>query len=129
MTDAPAKTKGELPNDVCALCGKYISVPDDLEPTEICNLCAQDKYIDLQRALEAAKSEHVEWTNLHNSEVAKAHRARIAAEKALEAANSKLEAANARIDALMLEYCPDEMTVEQMRVYADHQISAAKGEE
>lgn len=30
----------------------------------------------------------------------------------------------ARIDALMLEHCPDEMTVEQMAEWAKHQVAA-----
>ena len=32
----------------------------------------------------------------------------------------------ARIDALMLEYCPDEMSEEQKRNWAAHQVSAAQ---
>jgi hypothetical protein len=33
----------------------------------------------------------------------------------------ELEAAQARIDELMLEYCPDEMTPEQVAKWAKHQ--------
>jgi len=37
--------------------------------------------------------------------------------------NQKVEYLQARIDELMLEYCPDEMTKEQMDEWAKHQIS------
>jgi hypothetical protein len=35
-----------------------------------------------------------------------------------------LAAAQARIDELMLEYCPEEMTDEQLATYAKHQVPA-----
>lgn len=35
----------------------------------------------------------------------------------------KIKAQQATIDALMLEYCPDEMTEEQMDEWAKHQVS------
>lgn len=34
----------------------------------------------------------------------------------------QLAAAQARIDELMLEYCPNEMTEEQLAEYARHQV-------
>lgn len=36
------------------------------------------------------------------------------------------ERMQARIDALMLEYCPDEMSEEQKRNWAAHQVPAAQ---
>ena len=36
----------------------------------------------------------------------------------------KLQAAQARIDWLMLEYCPEEMTEEQLLNWAKHQVKA-----
>jgi len=36
----------------------------------------------------------------------------------------QLEAAQAKIDSLMLEYCPDEMTPEQMAEYEKRQVPA-----
>ncbi len=44
---------------------------------------------------------------------------------ALEAENVRLQA---KIDALMLEYCPDEMTPEQLANWERHQSVAMKGE-
>ena len=35
---------------------------------------------------------------------------------------AQLEAAQAKIDSLMQEYCPDEMTPEQKKVWADNQV-------
>lgn len=35
---------------------------------------------------------------------------------------AQIEAAQAKIDSLMLEYCPDEMTPEQKKVWADNQV-------
>lgn len=35
----------------------------------------------------------------------------------------KIEASQAKIDALMLEYCPDEVTGEQMEEYSKHQVA------
>lgn len=64
----------------------------------------------------------------------------IRANKQLEAENARLKeqlaAAQAKIDSLMLEYCPEEMTSEQMAEWAAHQepttidaaIAAEKGE-
>ena len=42
----------------------------------------------------------------------------------LAEAKAKLEAAQAKIDALMLEYCPDEMSEEQRAEWARHQVEA-----
>lgn len=36
----------------------------------------------------------------------------------------RLRSAQAKIDALMWEYCPDEMTKEQKREWAKHQVEA-----
>lgn len=44
---------------------------------------------------------------------------------AAEAAERDASAKQARIDALMLEYCPDEMTPEQVAEWAQHQAVAA----
>ena len=44
-----------------------------------------------------------------------------------EAAEAKLKQAQAKIDALMLEYCPDEMTPEQMAEWERHQKSYGMG--
>lgn len=44
---------------------------------------------------------------------------------AAEAAERDASAKQARIDALMLEYCPDEMTPEQVADWAQHQAVAA----
>lgn len=43
--------------------------------------------------------------------------------KAMAAAD-RLEALEAKIDALMLEYCPDEMTPEQLENWGNHQTEA-----
>ena len=40
------------------------------------------------------------------------------------ALQAKVERLEARIDALMLEYCPDEMTAEQKANWAEHQVPA-----
>jgi len=39
----------------------------------------------------------------------------------LDSLHKKLSAAQAKIDELMLEYCPDEMTKEQLVEWAKHQ--------
>ena len=39
----------------------------------------------------------------------------------VESMRQQLAAAQAKIDELMLEYCPDEMTQEQIAEYAKHQ--------
>jgi len=39
----------------------------------------------------------------------------------LEQKESDIKAKQAKIDALMFEYCPDEMTKEQVEEYAKHQ--------
>ena len=39
-----------------------------------------------------------------------------------EAAAKMIESLQARIDSLMLEYCPDEMTEEQINEWARHQV-------
>ena len=41
----------------------------------------------------------------------------------------QLAAAQAKIDALMLEYCPDEMTHEQLSSWASHQVTATPDEQ
>jgi hypothetical protein len=38
---------------------------------------------------------------------------------------AELKSADAKIDALMLEYCPDEMTQEQRDRWAAHQVTAS----
>jgi hypothetical protein len=40
----------------------------------------------------------------------------------------EVEAAQAKIDALMLEYCPDEMTEDQVANWERHQVPATDGE-
>ena len=40
----------------------------------------------------------------------------------------ELSAAQARIDELMLEYCPNEMTAEQLSEYARHQVPVSEEE-
>jgi hypothetical protein len=40
----------------------------------------------------------------------------------------KVDALQAKIDELMLEYCPEEMTVEQKAEWANHQKSATDKE-
>lgn len=44
-------------------------------------------------------------------------------------ADGVVEALQAKIDALMLEYCPDEMTPEQIANWERHQVPAPKGGE
>ena len=46
----------------------------------------------------------------------------------IENLNKKLAAAQAKIDALMLEYCPDEMTQEQIDNWVRHQRVVKVGE-
>ena len=41
-----------------------------------------------------------------------------------ELLNGEIPALEARIDALMLEYCPDEMTDEQMKRWGENQVDA-----
>jgi hypothetical protein len=41
--------------------------------------------------------------------------------EALEAAKAERDALQARIDALMLEYCPEEMTEEQLKTWKENQ--------
>ena len=41
----------------------------------------------------------------------------------------KLAATQAKLDALMLEYCPDEMTKEQLDNWAAHQVSVEPSEQ
>lgn len=44
----------------------------------------------------------------------------------LEAAERDAQAKQAKIDALMLEYCPDEMTPEQVEEWGRHQVPVGK---
>lgn len=44
-------------------------------------------------------------------------------------AANEIEAKQAKIDALMLEYCPDEMTPAQLQNWASHQKPVPKDEE
>ncbi len=50
-------------------------------------------YRSLQLKLAAAEANHIEWMNLHNSEVAKAHRARLKAEDECAALRRAIDAA------------------------------------
>lgn len=45
-----------------------------------------------------------------------------------EILEQQLGAAQAKIDELMLEYCPNEMTQEQLDEYAKHQKPVSEGE-
>ena len=45
-----------------------------------------------------------------------------------ESAESRLAALQAKIDALMFEYCPDEMTAEQIEAWGKHQRCATAKE-
>jgi hypothetical protein len=38
----------------------------------------------------------------------------------------RLSAMQAKLDLLMLEYCPDEMTEEQLKSWGEHQVSAGE---
>ena len=44
----------------------------------------------------------------------------------LQEAADEIERLQAKIDALMLEYCPDEMTPEQVSEWGRHQRAGAK---
>lgn len=57
----------------------------------------------------------------HNTEY---HAAMMEGHEKVQELSSRLGAAQARIDALMLEYCPDEMTDEQTDEWANHQYVA-----
>ena len=46
--------------------------------------------------------------------------------KRIEKLERQLEAAQARIDELMLEFCPREMTTEQLNNWAKHQVAMMK---
>ena len=47
---------------------------------------------------------------------------------AIENLHKKLAAAQAKIDALMLEYCPEEMTEDQLQEWERHQRVVKVGE-
>lgn len=47
----------------------------------------------------------------------------------VDALRAEVEAKQARIDALMFEYCPDEMTPEQIEEWARHQKRVPESEE
>lgn len=40
--------------------------------------------------------------------------------------NKEVMALQAKIDALMLEFCPKEMTIEQMKAWEKHQVGAPR---
>lgn len=69
---------------------------------------------------------HIEWAEKLETELTEAN-ARIAE---IEAQNARLredvEAKQAEIDLLMLEFCPDEMTPEQLANWASHQRAVSK---
>lgn len=72
-----------------------------------------EKQIAAQKQLIAEQNrlnkERQEWA-LHTSEV-------------IRSLNQQLAAKQAQIDELMLEYCPDEMTTEQLNEWAKHQVA------
>jgi len=55
MTERSIRKAMEKPMDgeLCNLCGRLCYTPDGLDPTPICNLCAQDAVVFLLRKLEA----------------------------------------------------------------------------
>lgn len=48
---------------------------------------------------------------------------RFTVREAARQAADKIEELQARIDELMLEYCPEEMTAEQLEEWAKHQVT------
>lgn len=59
-----------------------------------------------------------------NSYLALAESTIVQQEAAIAEKDAEIAALKARIDALMLEHCPDEMTVEQRVEWGKHQVPA-----
>lgn len=64
------------------------------------------------------------WQEVHAAALERIERLKAYA----EAQDVALAEAQAKIDRLMLEYCPDEMTCEQMATWAAHQRPVENGE-
>lgn len=40
-----------MTDDICKVCGEFVTIPDGLEPTEYCNPCAQEEVLKLSAKL------------------------------------------------------------------------------
>ena len=122
---------------------EFVPGRDDFPPDEVAmlrqQLAGNKQLIDEQNRL---LKERQEWA-LHTNEMIRGLRKQLAAvakerdeiaaqarmlDRVVEERNDQLAAAQAQIDALMLEFCPEEMTKEQLDEWAKNQRVISEAE-
>lgn len=109
---------------ICGRCDAEFSVEEGLDPTEFCHDCAHAMVYELaactaerDRAIAELRADNVKLNNL-------VHSLGQSGAPAMGRFRQRAEAAEAKLDAVMLEYCPDEMTEEQRERWAANQVPA-----